>query len=93
MTVKDAVKQAMEYVIDLYENSSISNLGLEEVEFDSENHEWIVTIGFSRPWDYPEGKLAVLASDRGLPKRTFKTVRISDKNWEVIAIKNYAMSE
>ncbi len=54
MDVKQAVEMAKNHIKDLFENEGISNLGLEEVDFDDQTSVWYVTIGFSRPWDKPD---------------------------------------
>ena len=60
MDVKDAVNAAKTYVAQLFADEGLSNLGLEEVEFDDGSGAWRVTVGFSRPWDrwkYPHSPL------------------------------------
>ena len=92
MKVKEVVKSAIEHVNDLFNEENISNVGLEEVEFNSEIGEWKVTVGFSRPWDYPQGALAVMAGNSGV-KRTYKIVIVNEENGEVISIKNRPVSD
>jgi hypothetical protein len=87
MDVKEAVKLAKEHVLDLFAEENISNLGLEEVEYDNNAQEWIVTLGFSRPWDEPRNTLASLA-ESNLPHRSYKIVRIYDQSEMVSCIKN-----
>lgn len=87
MNVKQAVSRAKMYVADLFEDENPSNLGLEEVELDSESNEWVVTVGFSRPWDEPRNALAALASGPA-PRRGYKVVRISNDSEEVVSVKN-----
>ena len=53
MDVKEAVRAAKEYVVDLFDGEEIDYVGLEEVEFDHESDQWKITIGFSRPWIVP----------------------------------------
>lgn len=92
MKVNEAVKVALEHVQELFASEKISNLGLEEVDFDQDG-EWIVTVGFSRPWDYPpqpNGLAALAASLNARPARSFKIVRIRDSDGAVIAIRNRA---
>ena len=48
MDVKAVAQRAKTYVVDLFDDEEISNVGLEEVEFDDSLDKWIVTIGFSR---------------------------------------------
>lgn len=50
MDVKEAVKTALEYVQEMFGPQAI-NLALEEVDYDEQNDIWLVTVGFSRPWD------------------------------------------
>lgn len=88
--VKEAVKIAFQYIQDLFERESITNLGLEEVEFDGETNEWVVTVGFSRPWDYPQGALATALSESAWrPSRSYKVVRIGANSKAVSAIRNH----
>ena len=51
MNMKEAARTAKEYVADLYAGEEITDIGLEEVEFNDRLNDWVVTIGFSRPWD------------------------------------------
>jgi len=86
MDVKAAVKLAKEHVLDLFAEENVSNLGLEEVEYDNNAQEWIVTLGFSRPWDEPKNTLASLAQST-LPRRSYKIVRI-DNDGQVKGVAN-----
>lgn len=90
MEVKEAVAFAKDHISKLFSGESISDIGLEEVERDSTQDEWLVTIGFSRPWDKPRHAIADFA-----PKsihRSFKTVRISDKTSEIISVKDHKVA-
>jgi hypothetical protein len=88
MQVKEAVELAKSHIKDLFGSEGVSNLGLEEVEFDDRPGEWLVTIGFSRPWDKPESTFAVLAQQLTYPKRTSKIVRIDDASGQVRSVRN-----
>lgn len=89
MDVKSAVCLALEYARDIFEPEKVTNLGLEEVEFDDTSNRWNITVGFSRPWDYPENTMPVLRVDRDrIPKRSYKIVQIEDSTQEIIAIRN-----
>jgi hypothetical protein len=91
MNVKEAVKLAKQHILDLFADENITNLGLEEVEYDEAIQEWTVTIGFSRPWDEPRNTLASLA-ESNLPRRSYKIVRIYDQSEMVSCIKNREVS-
>lgn len=90
MNVKEAVGAAKRHIQELFADEAITNLGLEEVEFDEASDEWRITIGFSRPWD-AIGGLAGLASSPN-PRRSYKIVRISDGTGNVVAVKNREIS-
>lgn len=78
INVKEAVKLAFEYVHDLFQAEQLTDVGLEEVEYNDALASWLVTIGFSRPWDTARGALAVIAGANGLRARSFKVVKIKD---------------
>lgn len=61
MNVKEAIELAKDHIKDFFESEHISNLGLEEVEFDDHSEIWNVTVGFSRPWDVANNALAAIA--------------------------------
>lgn len=88
MDVKQAVDMAKRYIIDVYSDEKITNVGLEEVDFDESQKVWFVTIGFSRPWDEPRNALAALSAQGAYTKRAFKTIRVSDRDGRVLSIKN-----
>ena len=51
MDVKEAVATAKSYVADLFAEENFSDLGLEEVSLDEQADQWVVTLGFARPWE------------------------------------------
>lgn len=84
MDVKEAVKKAKQHVADLFSDENICYIGLEEVKFETNSHEWLVTVGFERPWDRtPRSMLGVLEPTR---KRTYKLVRMNDRTGEILAL-------
>lgn len=88
MDVKHSVAIAKQHIADLFAEEGARNVGLEEVEFDDEQGVWIVTVGFSRPWDEPKNTFAVLAGDNQT-KRSYKVVRLLDDDGQVISVKSY----
>ena len=101
MEVKEAVRTAINYVKEVFADETLSNLGLEEVEYVPESNEWLVTVGFSRPWDYPRKDSAWQAWQTALtvpsykppPERDYKVVHIDDTKGQVSAIKNRLIPE
>jgi hypothetical protein len=86
MDAKDAVRKSIEYVSDVFESEHPDNLGLEEVVFNGQQNVWEVTVGFSRPWDYPKGGL-VTGLQPQAPRRQYKIVQIDNISGDVISIK------
>lgn len=92
MDVKSAVLVAKKYVAELYNDENISNLGLEEVKYHPGAKQWRITLGFSRPWDYPTNLLA--PQWRGRPDvRSFKAVVVDDGSGVVLSIENREFAE
>lgn len=85
MNVKEAVAIAKSYVADLFGPEGAENIGLEEIEPDADNGDWVVTIGFSRPWDRSG---PIFASVGAAPRRTYKIVRISAVDQKVVSVRN-----
>ena len=81
MDVKEAVRTAKAYLVDLFEDEQITNVGLEEVLFDEESAVWRITIGFSRSWDL-KGPLSVTMAGAS-PDRSYKMLSISDATGKV----------
>ena len=90
MNVSDAVQVAISDTKKLFESENLSNLGLEEVAFDDSSEEWIITVGFSRPWDYQNTGTLASALAPQKPNRSFKIVRVKDSDGRVVSVKNYA---
>ena len=86
MDVKAAAQRAKTYVVDLYDDEEISNVGLEEVEFNDALDRWIVTIGFTRPWDQRNALTAALGE--GSPGRSYKVLQIADTDGCVLSLKD-----
>ena len=78
MNMKEAARTAKEYVADLYAGEQITDVGLEEIEFDDRSNDWVVTIGFARPWDQRINSLAATLERKRVPARSYKVVRIDD---------------
>jgi hypothetical protein len=85
MKVKEAVKKAIEHVAEVFEDEKPTNIGLEEVTLNEQGNTWEVTVGFSRPWDYPKGLVPTLQPQN--PKREYKVVEIDNESGEFKSIK------
>ena len=87
MDVKEAVAVAKDYLTNLYTGEDITNLGLEEVEFDELADQWCITLGFARPWERTALRRALSAGDR-IVARAYKVLRIDDDTGEVQSLKD-----
>ena len=91
MDVNEAVSLAKQRVAELFAVEGVSNIGLEEVEFDEVDNTWSITIGFSRSWDHQPyySPLNAISGQPPRPTRSYKDVRISDPDGKVISIKSH----
>lgn len=84
MEVKSAVRLAKSYISDLLAEEGITNLGLEEIQYDEDARVWRVTLGFSRPWNTVRNALTAISGESA-PKRAFRVVSIKDSG-EVVSV-------
>jgi hypothetical protein len=89
--VKEAAKLAKEYVADLFADEVINNVGLEEIELGADSRVWVVTVGFSRPWDHA-GLATITLGQRGL-RRSYKVLRIDNDSGNVESVKDRILRE
>jgi hypothetical protein len=82
MEMKEAVARAKAHVADLFADENITEVGLEEVEYDHEKAQWNITIGFYR--GIVGGSNEVYRAIR----RTYKTVVLADPSGDLIAVKH-----
>ena len=93
MDVREAITKAKEYLILVYADENISNVGLEEVEFDERSQKWNVTLGFYRRLGQPQNALAATLQGLSTPRRLYKVLRVDDWNGKVESIKARFMKE
>ena len=85
MGVKEAVSRAKHYVADLFEGENLTNLGLEEVERDTNAGVWRVTVGFSKPWNTARNAFTAISGEP-IAKRAYRVVTINNDG-EVTSVK------
>ena len=90
LDVKDAIKVAKDYVAEVLADEQVTNLGLEETEFDPSSGCWNITLGFSRPWNTPRTRAQEVLENLGAVsslRRAYKVLTISNAG-EVLSMKN-----
>ena len=73
LDAKEVVENARQHFNDLFGGEVISDVGLEEVNFDQESDTWEITIGFRRLSD---SAATLLNARESLAKRYYKTISI-----------------
>ena len=86
MDVKEAVRTALHHLAAAFDDEEVVDPTLEEVDFDYDSDEWLITVGFERPWDPPRSNS--LTEYEILKQRTFKVVRIDDKSGKILSLAN-----
>ena len=82
--LKSAVREAAAYFGDLYANSPVENLLLEEVEETEDGKFWLITLGYDQKC--PPSRYSRLV---GSPEvtRAYKTFRIEADTGKVVSMK------
>lgn len=92
VTIKEAVAQAKQFLIDLGEEP-LNNMRLEEIERDREEGTWRVTLGYDRDVEPPRDPLAMSGALAGLARlskpivRIYKVVTVDAQSGEALAMK------
>ncbi len=96
MDVRQAINLAKSYIREVYADEGLTDLGLEETEYDDARGEWLITLGFFRPWNNPRTATAAQSAleAMGYPlgaadprRRTYKIITISNDG-TILAMKN-----
>ncbi len=86
MDAKEAVSHAKRYVSELFADENIAEVALEEIDYDYEEDEWKVTIGFTRPWASPKASGHIGFE---LPSnRAYKQVRLNEDGSRVLSVRD-----
>ena len=79
MKAEQVVQKARELVVTFFQDQGISHVGLEELDFDYNENQWTVTIGYERNWND--------ASQFGESYRIYKQLTL-DSDGDLISIRN-----
>jgi uncharacterized protein YdeI (YjbR/CyaY-like superfamily) len=95
MDVKEAIAAAKKYVDEVYADEQVTNLGLEEVEHVLAAGNWVITLGFSRPWNTPRTRAQEVLENLGAVsslRRSYKVITIADDG-TVLSMRNRAKAD
>ena len=79
MKAEQVVQRARDLVVTFFQDQGISRVSLEELDFDYNENQWTVIIGYERNWND--------ASQFGESYRIFKQLTL-DSDGELISIQN-----
>jgi hypothetical protein len=88
MDARQAIAVARSYVLEVFSDEGVEDVGLEEVEYDETKDIWRVTLGFSRPWD--QMRSGLLGTGPAQPRRSFKVVSLGSDGG-VVSLKDRAL--
>lgn len=86
MNVKEAVENAKRWLADALREEGVSNVGLEEVEFDQAHDIWLITLGFSRPWNTVKNAFTQISGEPAA-RRTYRVIAVKEPNGEIAWMK------
>lgn len=94
MDVKQAVSKAKRYLAEVFSDEEISDVRLEEVEFDRSDKTWLITLGFLQPDFEMPVERALRRTDLQRPMRqSYKLVKIPENDNEFPSIKTRILGE
>lgn len=83
--VKQAVRSAIRYVNDLYEQKEPTDFMLEEVELSDDGKYWLITISF--PQYQRQTNPLVALTTPNYEQRIYKTIKVHTENGQAISMK------
>ncbi len=88
MNTLEAVAKAKTYLNEVFKEERISDITLEEIE--NYGDRWIITVGFSRPWNTPRTRTQEVLENIGAPspvRRSQKVISMLDDG-KVLSMKD-----
>lgn len=90
----EAVEVAKGFAVDLYSEEEARNIGVEAIAKSEDGDRWLITLGFSRPWDLAERRTRNLFTNEQeiVPTRVYKTFEVDSCSGEVLSVKTASSS-
>jgi len=86
--VKTAVGNAKQWLANVLQEEGVTNVGLEEVEFDEEHGLWLITLGFSRPWNSVKNAFTAISGEPAA-RRAYRVIAVKEADGEVVSMKRH----
>ena len=95
--IKEAIRRAKTQVAELLEGEPYQALALEEVKYDDRRNEWLITLGWQRPWDVEKQShgsslsatiSGIIPTTTTRQLRTFKKIRMDGKTGAFISMED-----
>jgi hypothetical protein len=95
MEPKEAVSLAKRFVRELFAEENITEIGLEELDYDPDPQTWMVTVGFRRPWArHPETMNSLFPSGFAhLTDRWYKQVLVDGNTGYMRSIRDRELKD
>jgi hypothetical protein len=87
LTVKEAVQAAQDWMRQLYAESALEHLRLEEVELSADERYWNITLGWVEPAVRENAFAAAFSSDARVLPRVYKTLVVDVESGAVKSMK------
>lgn len=89
LDVKEAVTDARKHARELFTDERLNNLALEEVDFDENHNQWLITLGYDSPSGVRRKKSgpAVFPTVEEETKREYKVFRLDAETGRLISMK------
>lgn len=85
LNAREAGRKAKQHIAELLSDENITEIGLEEIEYEDDQSVWLVTVGFFRPWHKGVEERNILGEPR--LSRSYKVVRL-DAAGEVLSVRH-----
>jgi hypothetical protein len=95
MDTLEAIAAAKNYLSEVYAEEKITNISLEEVQHVLSGDNWVITLGFARPWNTPRTRAQEVLENLGTTsplRRSLKVITLTDDG-TVLSMKDAPKAE
>ncbi len=68
-------------------DEGLRNRGLEEIEYAAAACAWLITLGFSRPWNNGVNAMTAVTACDPPPLRSYRVLAVRDADGSVLSVK------